>query len=404
MKLYKYYIGIAALLVACNGNAPEEKHDGKKDSLELLMPPDSDKFKNVAVVDGPLPRINDTLNDLANFIAGNSNSEKYFKDFRNKASYTDFSSKFTKRWKDFDSTKLAPIKSFVSTELVTESKIKNLFYPFSGPDILYANTIFPEADVVTMIGLEPVGTLPIVDDKKIVADSIQKYVGKINSSLNAILRFSFFRTVSMKEDLRNDEVDGTIHLLLLFLNKTGHQIANVRPFYIDTMGAKQYMTSTVEMGKSSHKNKSVEITAIGPNNKVKTVTYTSTDLSDPALKKNKGLQTYINSLHFETTYLKGASYLMHMSAFSKIRQLILDNTQTIVQDDSGIAIHYITNDSHKWKFTFYGAYTKPINMFKENYQADLDSLYKKEGAKKLGFGLGYNYRDKNSSFMLIKKT
>lgn len=404
MKLYKYYIAIAATLVACKGNAPEEKHDGKKDSLELIMPPDSDKFKDVAVVDNPLPRINDTLNDLANFIAGNSNSEKYFKDFRSKASYTDFAGKFTKRWNDFDSTKLAPIKSFVNTEFAAESKIRNLFYPFSGPDILYANTIFPEADVVTMIGLEPVGTLPIVDDKKIVADSIQKYVSKINSSLNAILRFSFFRTVSMKEDLRNDEVDGTIHLLLLFLNKTGHQIANVRPFYIDTLGTKQYMTSTVELGKSSHKNKSVEITAINKNKKTKTVTYTSTDLSDPALKKNKGLQTYINNLHFETTYLKGASYLMHMSAFSKIRQLILDNTQTIVQDDSGIAIHYITNDSHKWKFTFYGAYTKPINMFKENYQADLDSLYKKEGSKKLGFGLGYNYRDKNSSFMLIKKT
>ncbi len=405
MKLYKFYISaiVVATLAACNGNPPEEKHEEKKDTTELILPPDSEKFKDVAVVDGPLPRINDTLNDLANFIAGNSNSEKYFKDFRKKSSYTEFSSKFTKRWKDFDSTKLSPIKSFVSSDFATESKIKNLFYPFSGPDILYANTIFPEADVYTMIGLEPVGTLPIVDDKKIVADSIQKYVDKINSSLNAILRFSFFRTVSMKEDLRNDEVDGTIHLLLLFLNKTGHQIANVRPFYIDTMGVKQYVESTTALGKSSHKNKSVEITAIDKNNKVKTVTYTSTDLSDPALKKNKGLQTYINNLHFETTYLKGASYLMHLSAFSKIRQLILDNTQNIVQDDSGIAIHYITNDKHKWKFTFYGAYTKPINMFKENYQADLDSLYKKEGSKKLGFGLGYNYRDKNSSFMLIKK-
>ena len=209
----------------------------------------------------------------------------------------------------------------------------------------------------------------------------------------------------MKEDLRNDEVDGTIHLLLLFLNKTGHQIANVRPFYIDSTGAKQYLESTTALSKSNYKNKSIEITAIDQNNKLKTVTYTSTDLSDPALKKNKGLQAYINNLHFETTYLKGASYLMHLSAFSKIRDLILANTNNIVQDDSGIALRYITGDKdHQWKFTFYGTYTRPINMFKENYQADLDSLYKKEGSKKLGFGLGYNYRDKNSSFMLIKKT
>jgi hypothetical protein len=81
----------------------------------------------------------------------------------------------------------------------------------------------------------------------------------------------------------------------------------------------------------------------------------------------------------------------------------LANTQQIVQDDSGMAIKYIINDEHKWKFNFYGEYTKPINMFTQHYQADLDSLYKLNGSKKLGFGLGYNYRDKNSNFMVIKK-
>lgn len=408
MKLYNIYLCTLFTLtfVGCSNNSSESEQKEKKDSIEYIMPSaDTTKFKDLADKNtNALPHINDTLNDLAHFISGNANSTKYFKDFRKNASYADFSARFSKRWVNFDSTKLLPIKNFVSTEFSSESTIKNLFYPFSGPDILYANTIFPEADVYTMIGLEPVGTLPIVDDKNIVADSIQKYVDKINSSLNAILKFSFFRTVSMKEDLRNDEVDGTIHLLLLFLNKTGHQIADVKPFYIDSTGVKKYLESTTALSKSSYKNKSIEITAIDKNNKVKTVTYTSTDLSDPALRKNKGLITYINNLHFETTYLKGASYLMHLSAFSKIRELILANTKNIVQDDSGIALRYITNDTNKWKFTFYGAYTKPINMFAKHYQADLDSLYKTQGAKKLGFGLGYNYRDKNSSFMLIKKS
>ncbi|MDZ4665011.1 MAG: hypothetical protein SGJ15_09065 [Bacteroidota bacterium] len=405
IKIY-FYTLLTLTFISCDSNSSESKQKDRKDSIEYILPStDTTKFKDLADQNTkPLPRINDTLNDLAHFISGNANSTKYFKDFRNNTSYTDFAARFSKRWVNFDSTKLLPIKNFVSYEFVNESKIKNLFYPFSGPDILYANTIFPAADVYTMIGLEPVGTLPIVDDKKIVADSIQKYVDKINSSLNAILKFSFFRTVSMKEDLRNDEVDGTIHLLLLFLNKTGHQIADVKPFYIDTTGAKNYLESTTVLSKSSYKNKSIEITAIDKNGKLKTVTYTSTDLSDPALRKNKGLITYINNLHFETTYLKGASYLMHLSAFAKIRELILANTKNIVQDDSGIALHYITTDKNKWKFTFYGAYTKPINMFAKHYQADLDSLYKTQGAKKLGFGLGYNYRDKNSSFMLIKKT
>lgn len=372
---------------------------------------DTTTAKTTAVIDTlkpienvSLPRINDSLNDLANFISGNASYNfKLFSDFRKKSGFTNFSSQFSKRWISFDSTKLLPIKNFVATEFATHGTTNNVFYPFSGPDILYSSTLFPDATQFSMIGLEPVGTLPIIDDKAIIADSIQNYFDKINGSLNAILKFSFFRTISMKEDLRNNDVDGTIHLILLFLNKTQHEIVSVKPFYIDTLGNKTYVRSTLALSKSAYKNKSIEVVAIDKNKKLKTVTYTSTDLSDAGMRKNKGLVSYINNLNFETTYLKGASYLMHKPSFSEIRKLILTNTDRIVQDDSGIAINYITNDKNKWKFTFYGEYTKPINMFTQHYQQDLDSLYKLTGSKKLGFGLGYNYRDKNSNFMVIKK-
>jgi hypothetical protein len=42
-------------------------------------------------------------------------------------------------------------------------------------------------------------------------------------------------------------------------------------------------------------------------------------------------------------------------------------------------------------------------MFSEFYQPELDSLYKRIGAKPLGFGMGYNFRDKNSNFMIVNK-
>ena len=40
-------------------------------------------------------------------------------------------------------------------------------------------------------------------------------------------------------------------------------------------------------------------------------------------------------------------------------------------------------------------------MFSEFYQADLDSTYKQEGSKPIG--IGYNFRDKNSNFMIANK-
>ncbi len=402
MKAYRTLIAVSALFLMSCGTEPTKETKVEENKHDTVVAATITVDSSTAIT-SPALRTNDTLNELANFIGGNPRfTYSYFKPFTTKPGFAVFTSTFEKRWNSFDSSKLTPIKNFVKNDFSSKVNSKTIFYPFSGPDILYSSTLFPDAERFAMIGLEPVGTLPIIDDKKIIADSIQKYFDKINTSLNAILKFSFFRTISMKEDLRNEEVDGTLHLILLFLNRTGHSIVSIKPFYIDSTGNAAYVDNTNTLKQKGYKNPSIEITTT-INGKPRIVTYTSTDLSDMGLRKNKGLLSYLTKLNFETTYLKGASYLMHKKSFTTIRDLILDNGSTIVQDDSGIAIQYITNHSSKWAFDFYGMYTKPINMFTQHYQADLDSLYKVKGAKKLGFGLGYNYRDKNSNFMIIKK-
>jgi len=352
-----------------------------------------------------IPKLNDTLNELANLISENKDfSFTTFKKYSNEKSFINFSNDFGKRWKKFDSTRLKVVKKFANDILSKELiATENLFYPFSGPDILYVSALFPNINHFTLIGLEPVGTLPIVDDKAIVPDSINKYFKKINGSLNAILNFSFFRTVAMKEDLRNDEVDGTLHLIILFLNKTENSIISIKPFYIDILGEKQYLPNFNVLKGKAVKNKSVEVNYLTKANEAKTITYTSTDLSDVAFKKNNGLNRYLDKLKFNITYLKGASYLLHKFNFNAVRNLILKHTTQVVQDDSGIALTFFEKDNKKWNYSFYGNYSKPINMFKQHYQEDLDSLYSKVGTKKLGFGLGYNYRDKNSNFMVFTK-
>ena len=112
---------------------------------------------------------------------------------------------------------------------------------------------------------------------------------------------------------------------------------------------------------------------------------------------------YLKNMGTINTYLKGASYLMHKNYFSMVRNVILSQSHHVVQDDSGIAFHYFLDDTHKWNYSFFGQYLKPIPMFSQFYQADLDSLYKKQGASPIGFGIGYNFKDKNSNFMIASK-
>jgi hypothetical protein len=313
-----------------------------------------------------------------------------------------FNKNFNKRWISFDTTRLFDLKQFKTNELSKIIKPQStLFYPFSGPDILYAQTFFPEADKYVMIGLEPVGSLPKFDLNEV--DSLNSYYSKINTSLNAILKFSFFRTVSMSKDLKNTEVDGTLHLLFLFLKRTGNIFSSAKAVTVDSTGSLNYLNSFEQLKTLKSNTKGLEICFIDKNQKLKTLYYFSLNAADAGLKSNKGFVNYLKNMGSINTYLKGASYLMHKNYFSIIRNIILSQSHQVIQDDSGIAVHYFLNDNNKWVYNFFGEYLKPISMFASFYQKDLDSLYKKEGSKNIGLGIGYNFKDKNSNFMVATK-
>ncbi|MES2763321.1 MAG: hypothetical protein V4677_14000 [Bacteroidota bacterium] len=346
--------------------------------------------------------LNDTLNALADIMSGITDTSTVYNFVQSSNDFKAFSKNFDKRWKTYDSTRLTNLRTFKTNEIEKVVKPQStLFYPFSGPDILHARTFFPEADKYVMIGLEPVGSLPQFQKEE--TDSLESYFQKVNVSLNAILKFSFFRTQSMKNDLKNEEVDGTLHLLVLFLKRTGNQFSSAKPVTVDSLGSIQYVASFDALKKLKTNTRGVEIKFIDTHGDPKTLCYFSLNAADAGLKHNNGFMAYLQAMGTVNTYLKGASYLMHKNYFSMVRSVILNQSEHVVQDDSGIAFHYFLDDEHKWEYNFYGQYLKPIPMFKEFFQKDLDSLYKIQGAKPIGFGIGYNFKDKNSNFMIATK-
>ncbi len=394
---YFFLTCFALSLSACQTSSPTSNAELTKDSLVAdSVSTHLSKSKSVTLT----APVNDSLNEIAAIIAGMQKSTERFSTTLNSKAYQQFSKTFTERWQQFDSTRVMKLKAFQDTVLnALLPKQATLFYPFSGPDILYANCFFPKAERYVMVGLEPVGSLPNFSS----TDSLSGYFDKLNTSLNAILKFSFFRTVSMSSDLKNKQVDGTLHVLLLFLKRNGNAIANIKPLTLDSTGQVVYLESLKALKTGNYKSKGVEITFVTPENEAKTVTYFSLNAADDGLKSNKGFVLYLKNLNTITTYLKGASYLMHKNNFSIIRSHILNQSTAIVQDDSGIALHYFSNSGANWTYHLFGKYTRPIPMFSSCYQSDLDSLYIQKGSKNIGFGIGYNFRDKNSNFMVAIK-
>lgn len=386
----------------CTPTAENQTGELKKDTTTPLIVEVKELKDSIKEATKNALPLNDTLNAVANIMSGMTDTSSVYKFVQSSSDFKAFSKNFDKRWHTYDSTRLTNLRAFKINEIEKVVKPQStLFYPFSGPDILHAQTFFPEADKYVMIGLEPVGSLP--QFKKDEADSLESYFQKVNTSLNAILKFSFFRTQSMKNDLKNEEVDGTLHLLFLFLKRTGNQFCSAKPVTVDSSGAIVFLNSFDALKKLKTNTRGVEIKFNDINNQPKTLYYFSLNAADGGLKSNKGFMAYLKSMGTVNTYLKGASYLMHKDYFSMVRKVILNQSEHVIQDDSGIAFHYFLDDDHKWEYSFYGQYLKPIPMFKEFFQKDLDSLYKKQGAKPIGFGIGYNFKDKNSNFMIAAK-
>jgi len=293
------------------------------------------------------------------------------------------------QWAYLDEERLKAMRTWGATELADlRTQSGTVFYPFSGPDVLYANTFFPNSRVLLMAGLEPVGTMPDLNNL-MAQGKLGPYLDSISKSLFTILAASFFKTKDMKVDFNNQLVDGLVPAMVVFIARDGYAISDI-----------QYVSLNSEGGvgpRSEHGKPGVQIT-YGDGRQV---LYFSADLSDEGLKHNPGFVKLMHKLAPGITYLKAASYLCYYEDFSTIRDAILAESVGVVEDDSGVPFHFF--DPAKWTVIPYGDYTGPIDLFKERKQPDLTAYYAKTPHAQLPFGSGYKFHASVSSLLVVKK-
>jgi len=293
-------------------------------------------------------------------------------------------------WSYLNSVRLSAMRTWSNTELAgLRGETGTIFYPFSGPDALYADTLFPDSKVVLMAGLEPVGTLP--DLGKLQQDGkLGPYLAQVKTSLFTILAASFFKTKDMKTDFNNQLVDGLMPAIVVFLAREGYPINGIQYVVLGHDGALHAPGET--SGAPG-----VQIT-YGDG---RTLLYFQADLGNDGLKENPGFVRLMHRFAPGITYLKAASYLLYEGYFSTIREAILENSVGVVEDDSGIPFKDF--NPAQWEVVPYGNYTGPINLFKDKNQPDLTAFYAKTPHQPLIFGSGYKFVAAESSLLVAKK-
>jgi hypothetical protein len=327
-----------------------------------------------------------TADDTARFLAGmQPSADSPLTPLTKDPAWQRHAKFFDKAFGQLEQRQFSKIRTWADANLAAPRS--TMFYMFSGPDFLYANAFYGNATTYVLSALEPVGSPP--DLMKLSRGAIGSTLYDVERSTGSILSFSFFITKQMKTDLHAGQVSGTLPILYVFLARSGKTIRNVNPVTLDDKGA----VANDDAGKNA--TRGVRIVFAGSDGVEKTLYYFSTDLSNSGVK-NSGFLKFCETLAPGNSLIKSASYLLHAGHFSTVRDFILANSSTIIQDDSGIPL--ANYSPKKWRFFPFGRYAGPIGEFPGRYQEQYAELFRR--SQPMDFGIGYRWRSFESNLLL----
>ncbi|MFM9026951.1 MAG: hypothetical protein ACKOQ6_03035 [Bacteroidota bacterium] len=351
---------------------------------------DSVSLHNSAAEPPPVNYTVDTfLNDYASYISGMP-SQRYFTSFSSDSSYIRLERRISREWDLMLESKINGMRSWADSVVAPATDSASLFYPFAGADFLHVDPFFKNINRYVMVGLEPLGTT--------LADTASKHVmkahaDKIYASLYFSNRLGFFRTVSMKAELNQRELNGALPLLFFYIKRFGYSISSLEYFNLDTSGSTIICEPSKAIGLKIkfHDFK-------GP---IRELDYFRFDLSNGGLANDDRLLKHAGKIRPFGVFLKAASYLMHGESFTSIRSFITDNARFVLQDDSGIPLASFGEDA--WNRQLWGTYTKTIGLFRSKFQPALAEAYKTSPGLPLSFYIGYNISHKECNLMWFVK-
>lgn len=293
---------------------------------------------------------------------------------------------FDRAWGGLEQRQLSRIEQWAPQFLGPAHGTRGpMFYFFSGPDFLYANAFFPDASTYLLCGIEPVGPLP--DLASIPPGAIPGALANLRKSLDSVLSWSFFITKNMKVDLTQQQLNGTIPVLYVFLARAGCRIESAELVALASDGG----FTTVGKGIPG-----VKIVFHGASGRRQTLYYFSSDLADGGIRSSPGFVRFCDQQGRGVSLLKAASYLLHEDGFSRARDFLLKQSSLIVQDDSGIPIRFFRD----WRMRYCGRYLGPIELFKQHFQPELAHVFAATVPVPLDFGFGYQWQPSRSLLLV----
>jgi len=294
------------------------------------------------------------------------------------------------QWKKLRSGRLGAIEAWRDVVLQRDlPRCRSLFYPFSGPDFLNAYLLFPLCDTYVFLGLESPGTLPDLD--RMADREVGQTLQEMRTALQDLLALNFFMTKHMAQQLDTPRIDGVVPLLAASMGLIKIRVTAIEPILLPAARAGR---KPLVQG--------VRIRFFHPDiGRPQILIYLAADASDAGFSRAPELAAFLGGLKPAMVLVKSGSYLLHRPYFSQLRDTVLDVSELVVQDDTGVPYRLLRERG--WTVRLYGDYTGPIPLFAKDQQPDLAVAYRnRTDGQRLPFAFGYKGTRGESNAMVAR--
>jgi hypothetical protein len=293
---------------------------------------------------------------------------------------------------DYKKQWLAPAVEFFKAN-VPAGIPKTVVYPFAGGDLSTALTVYPDANEITTISLEPAGDPRALG--RLSEKELRAALPAVSKELAALYRHNYEKTMDMISAMTGGRLPAQLIFSLSALWIHGYELTSMRYFTLTPEGDVRYLTADDtrrldaigNLGKRNREYGNVELRFRRKGGREQVYRHLLANLDDQHLKAGPAALRHLEKKGRVAAMTKAASYLLTFDNFKAMRKYLIDHVEWMVSDSTGLAPKYGTPAG--FEYEVWGQY-EVSNMPEGKWiTPQWTALYAAQPRRPLKFRFGY---------------
>jgi hypothetical protein len=291
---------------------------------------------------------------------------------------------------------------------VPKSIPKTVVYPFAGGDLSTALTVYPDADEITTLSLEPAGDPRALG--KLDAKQLKTALGVVETELGSLYRSNFSVTMNMIGAMRSGQLPTQLIFSLSALTIHGYEPTSMRYFKLTKDGDIEYLSdkdlAAIDKIKNVAKhnralsNVEIKFHKIGGTHE-QTYRHIMANLDDKHLEEDPSALAHLEKKGHVAGMTKAASYLLSFGNFEQMRKYIIGHVAWMVSDSTGLPPK--VGEPAGFEYETWGTYERSNMAAGGLVTPQWKAVYKAQPKRDLAFRFGYPDKKLHGHLIIMKK-